>query len=69
MLEVEIAVLKQAEHPNIVFLHEIYETPQAMYLIMEVCTGGSLQDQVIYGLVFFFGIGALAACQAAAIVV
>jgi len=47
MLEVEIAVLKQVEHPNIVFLHEVYETPDDMYLVMEICTGGSLQDQAL----------------------
>jgi serine/threonine kinase 33 len=44
MLEIEIGVLKRVDHPNIVMLSAVYETPQRMYLVMELCSGGSLSD-------------------------
>ncbi len=35
-LKTEVAILKQVKHPNIVCLKDLFETPQTLYLIMEL---------------------------------
>ncbi|XP_043244223.1 serine/threonine-protein kinase 33-like [Amphibalanus amphitrite] len=42
LLSREIQVLKMVEHPNIVYLREIFETPENVYLILELCEHGEL---------------------------
>lgn len=42
----EIDILCQLDHPNIVRLEEVYETPDYMYLVLELCTGGELLDRL-----------------------
>jgi len=44
----EIDVLKRisAGHPNIVTLHDYFETPNNLYLVMDLCTGGELFDRL-----------------------
>jgi serine/threonine protein kinase len=42
----EIAVMKLLKHPNIVKLHEVLESPQNIYLIIELITGGELFDKI-----------------------
>ncbi|XP_077569216.1 serine/threonine-protein kinase 33 [Stigmatopora nigra] len=44
MLEQEIKILKQVDHPHILRLEEIYETAQMTYLITELCVGGELKQ-------------------------
>jgi calcium-dependent protein kinase len=43
----EIAIMKSLEHPNIVRLYETYEDAAMIYLVMELCEGGELFDQII----------------------
>lgn len=38
MLENEIGVLKLLQHPNIIILHEVYETPKRTFLVFELAT-------------------------------
>mmetsp|Transcript_10980 Transcript_10980/g.21858 ORF Transcript_10980/g.21858 Transcript_10980/m.21858 type:complete len:571 (-) Transcript_10980:69-1781(-) len=45
-LKDEIAILKALDHPNIVRLEEVYETPDHMFLILELCTGGEMLDRL-----------------------
>ncbi|XP_019742576.1 serine/threonine-protein kinase 33 isoform X1 [Hippocampus comes] len=52
MLEQEIKILKQVDHPHILRLEEIYETAQMTYLITELCVGGELK-QVLQQKQFF----------------
>ncbi|KAH7489179.1 Serine/threonine-protein kinase ATG1c [Phytophthora ramorum] len=43
-LEMEIAIMRQIDHPNVVKLYEIKKTDKHMYLILEYCAGGDLQQ-------------------------
>ncbi len=38
----EIAILKSLDHPNIIKLHETWETERICFLVTEVCEGGEL---------------------------
>eukprot|EP00929_Paragymnodinium_shiwhaense_P079133 TRINITY_DN41144_c0_g2_i3.p1 TRINITY_DN41144_c0_g2~~TRINITY_DN41144_c0_g2_i3.p1 ORF type:complete len:554 (-),score=95.47 TRINITY_DN41144_c0_g2_i3:6-1667(-) len=43
----EIRILKIIRHPHIIKLYEIIETPHALFLIMEYCSGGELFDHIV----------------------
>ena len=46
-LEAECEVLKLIDsHPNIVKLHEIYDTPKKLHIVMELVTGGQLLERL-----------------------
>lgn len=44
LLEREVAILKKVDHPNIIHLEEVFETPKRMYLLMELCSQGELNS-------------------------
>lgn len=48
MVRNEIAVLKKVSqgHPNIVTLHDYFETAHNLYLIFDLCSGGELFDRI-----------------------
>lgn len=48
MVRNEIAVLKKVSsgHPNIVTLHDYFETAHNLYLCFDLCTGGELFDRI-----------------------
>ncbi|KAJ3502859.1 hypothetical protein NMY22_g18444 [Coprinellus aureogranulatus] len=48
MVRNEIAVLKRISsgHPNIVTLHDYFETAHNLYLCFDLCTGGELFDRI-----------------------
>jgi len=41
-LEVEIFILREVKHENVLFVHDIYDEPQAFYLVSELMHGGDL---------------------------
>ena len=43
----EIHILKIVQHPHLVQLYEIIETPKKLYLIMEFASGGELFDYIV----------------------
>ncbi|EPZ31618.1 Pkinase-domain-containing protein [Rozella allomycis CSF55] len=45
-MEREVEILKHVSHPCIVKVKEVYDTPKAIYMIMEWCQGGDLVDYV-----------------------
>jgi len=45
-LQQEINIMKQLNHPYIVKLHEVYETPKKIYIIMENYDGGELVSKI-----------------------
>mmetsp|Transcript_7682 Transcript_7682/g.11629 ORF Transcript_7682/g.11629 Transcript_7682/m.11629 type:complete len:354 (+) Transcript_7682:922-1983(+) len=47
IIEVEIEILKLCNHPNIVNLRSVYETPDQYKLVLERITGGELFDKIV----------------------
>ncbi|XP_062971540.1 serine/threonine-protein kinase DCLK3 [Cynocephalus volans] len=47
MVDSEILIIQSLSHPNIVKLHEVYETETEIYLILEYVQGGDLFDAII----------------------
>ncbi|CAD8212165.1 unnamed protein product [Paramecium octaurelia] len=43
----EAEILKQLDHPNIVKIIEIYQNPQQIFIVTELCTGGELFDAIV----------------------
>lgn len=43
-LKIEINLLKETDHPNIIRLHELYEDSIYLYFVTELCTGGEFFD-------------------------
>ena len=46
-VEREIQILKLVKHKNIIQLYEVMETPQKIYLVMELCEGGEFFDYIV----------------------
>lgn len=55
----EVLILGRLHHPNIVKLYEVYETPNAMYLIMEMLGGGELYTRLVNSPSEFHRIGVM----------
>jgi calcium-dependent protein kinase len=47
LLRRELDSLRQVDHPNIIQLHEVYEDDKYLHLVMELCTGGDLFDNLM----------------------
>lgn len=45
--KVEIHIMKELDHPNIVRLFETFEDAKCLYLVLELCEGGELFDRII----------------------
>lgn len=45
-LETEVEILKAVEHPHIISLEEFFDTPETLYLVMELVSGGELFDKI-----------------------
>jgi len=46
-LKMEVDILKKVNHPNIIALKELFDTPDKLYLVMELVTGGELFDKIV----------------------
>jgi len=44
--ENEISILKAVNHNNIIKLYEVYETPENIYMVMELIRGGELYTEI-----------------------
>ncbi|KAL7565274.1 hypothetical protein ACA910_014566 [Epithemia clementina (nom. ined.)] len=42
----EIFIMCQLDHPNIVCIEEVYESPNKLYIVQELCLGGDLFDRL-----------------------
>ena len=45
-LAIEIALLKEMKHDNIVRLVDVYEDAEYMYLVTDLCEGGELLERI-----------------------
>jgi len=43
----EVNILKTLKHPNIIGIHEVFETDTTLYLVLELVTGGELFDKIV----------------------
>mmetsp|Transcript_43984 Transcript_43984/g.111354 ORF Transcript_43984/g.111354 Transcript_43984/m.111354 type:complete len:642 (-) Transcript_43984:10-1935(-) len=46
MVKSEIEIMKMLDHPNLLMLFEVMEDSKTLYLVLEMCAGGSLQDHI-----------------------
>jgi len=46
-LATEMEILKQVQHPNIIFLKEIIDTKNCLFIFTELVTGGELFDKIV----------------------
>ncbi|KAI8379358.1 kinase-like domain-containing protein, partial [Radiomyces spectabilis] len=47
MLDSELDILKQVRHPNIVSMHGLYESKDAVYIVTDLAGGGELFQQLL----------------------
>lgn len=47
LLAREVSLTKKANHPNVIRLHEIFETNETLYLVLEYAAGGELFDKIV----------------------
>jgi len=46
-LQTEVDILKQVNHPHIIPLHHVVDTPTHLFLIMDLVDGGELFDKIV----------------------
>jgi calcium-dependent protein kinase len=44
---IEVGILKQLDHPNIVKIYEVFEDPKRFYIVTELCKGGEVFDEIL----------------------
>jgi len=47
LLRNEVCIMKRMDHPNIVKLYETFDDSEAVYLVMELCKGANLLDNIL----------------------
>ena len=47
LLEEELAILTQVDHPNIIKFHETYIDYRYVHIVMELCDGGELFEKIV----------------------
>eukprot|EP00746_Dinoflagellata_sp_MGD_P009654 gnl/MRDRNA2_/MRDRNA2_119682_c0_seq1.p1 gnl/MRDRNA2_/MRDRNA2_119682_c0~~gnl/MRDRNA2_/MRDRNA2_119682_c0_seq1.p1 ORF type:complete len:472 (-),score=111.78 gnl/MRDRNA2_/MRDRNA2_119682_c0_seq1:62-1477(-) len=45
--ELEMSIMKEIDHPNVVRLYETFMDFKSYYLVMEICDGGELFDRIL----------------------
>eukprot|EP01006_Ploeotia_vitrea_P056990 TRINITY_DN68143_c6_g15_i1.p1 TRINITY_DN68143_c6_g15~~TRINITY_DN68143_c6_g15_i1.p1 ORF type:complete len:464 (-),score=59.71 TRINITY_DN68143_c6_g15_i1:404-1795(-) len=46
-LKNEIAIMKMLKHENVVKMYEVIQSPQHIYIVLEIITGGELFDRIV----------------------
>lgn len=47
LLKQEISALQKLQHKNIVALHSVHESEKSIYVLTELCEGGSLEEKIV----------------------
>lgn len=47
MIENEVKTMRAIKHPNCVNLYDVYDTPDELFLVMELVEGGDLFDRIV----------------------
>ena len=47
LLEEELAILTEVDHPNIIKFHETYIDYRYVHIVMELCEGGELFEKIV----------------------
>lgn len=47
MIETEINILKKVKHQYVVGMHECFDTPDKLYLVLDYVSGGELFDRIV----------------------
>lgn len=47
LISTEIGILLNLKHPNIIRLHEVFETPKDIYMVLELVKGGELFERIV----------------------
>lgn len=43
----EVEIMHKIQHPNVVTLVEIFDTPKSLYMVLELLTGGELFERIV----------------------
>ena len=43
----EVNILRAADHPGIIKMYDVIETPKTLYVVLEMVTGGDLFDRIV----------------------
>ncbi|CAF2532740.1 unnamed protein product [Rotaria sp. Silwood2] len=46
-IKTECSILQGLDHPCIIHIHEVIDTPEALYIILELVDGGELFDRIV----------------------
>ncbi len=46
-IKAECSILQALHHPCIIRIHDVYDTPDALYIILELVEGGELFDRIV----------------------
>jgi len=46
-LENEINIMKKLSHPNVVQMKAVFDTPEILYIVMEILQGGELYERIV----------------------
>ena len=44
LIKKEIEIMKICQHPNIIFMHDVFENAECIYIVMELLRGGDLSS-------------------------
>jgi len=47
MLQTEVDILSQLDHPNVLKIYEIFDEDDFIYLVLELLAGGELFDRIV----------------------
>ena len=53
-LATEAEMMRAISHPQIIALHDIFQSDDHLFLVMELVSGGDLLDRYVCACVFFF---------------